>query len=277
MIYDGFIFRDELDLIEMRIKFLWDDVDVFVLVESNKTFKGDLKPYYFEENRSRFKDYDSKIRYIKIDPDLSHLDLSKNDTKYTPTSSAWQVEYMQRNAISNGFFDAKDDDILMVSDVDEFPDMSIIEGVSDGVFNMPVYYYYVNMKAGNGFGESITTTRFCDGQTFKKKYMSLPQNMRFTRRSSDVKVVNGGWHFSFLGGKEMIRKKIKSFSHTEYNSELYYSDDNIEKSLETGKDIFNRGIKYLIVDTKEDLPKKLHRVVSLYPQFIRNLNGISIQ
>jgi beta-1,4-mannosyl-glycoprotein beta-1,4-N-acetylglucosaminyltransferase len=270
MIYDGFIFRDELDLIEMRLKFLWDEVDVFVLVESNKTFKGDPKPYHFEENRERFKEWESKIRYVKIDPDISHLDLSKNDSSYTPTSPAWQVEYMQRNAIAQGFHDAKENDMLMVSDVDEFPDMSLIKEIKDGVFNMPVYYYYVNMKANKGFGETIVTTRFCIGKVFRDKYKSLPQNMRFTRRDRDVKRVNGGWHFSFLGGKEVIRKKIKSFSHTEYNSEKYFSDENIDQSIDTGKDIFNRGIKYLTVNPKEDLPEDLYTVVSSYPKFIKN-------
>jgi beta-1,4-mannosyl-glycoprotein beta-1,4-N-acetylglucosaminyltransferase len=94
--------------------------------------------------------------------------------------------------------------------------------------------------------------------------------MRFTRRDRDVKRVNGGWHFSFLGGKEVIRKKIKSFSHTEYNSEKYFSDENIDQSIDTGKDIFNRGIKYLTVNPKEDLPEDLYTVVSSYPKFIKN-------
>lgn len=268
MIYDGFIFRDEIDLIEMRIKYLYDHVDAFILVESNKTFSNQDKPYYFEENSERFAEWKDKIRYIKICPETSNLDFSKRDESYNPNSAAWQLEYQQRNAISQGLYDLQDDDLVMISDLDEFPDVTELTKKHEDVsFRMPVYYYYVNMKASEGFGESILTTRMCKGKIFKEKYFGSPQNMRNTRHQ--VPTLHSGWHFSFLGGKETIKKKIKSFSHTEYNSERYYSDDNIEESMDKGKDVFDRGIVYQLVDPKLDLPRDLYDVVSQYEDFIK--------
>jgi beta-1,4-mannosyl-glycoprotein beta-1,4-N-acetylglucosaminyltransferase len=268
MIYDGFIFRDEIDLIEMRLEYLNDYVDVFIIVESNKTFSNQDKPYYFEQNLQRFEKWKHKIRYIQMSPDTDGLDFSKKDENFNPNSAAWQIEYQQRNAIALGLHDLNDEDLVIVSDLDEFPDpKELTKGHSDVSFRMPVYYYYVNMKAARGFGESILTTRMCNGKLFKEKYSSSPQEMRNTR--SSVPILNSGWHFSFLGGKETIKKKIKSFSHTEYNSERYYSDENIDKSLDVGKDIFDRGIVYELVDPKQDLPSDLYNVVSRYDGFIK--------
>lgn len=269
MIYDGFIFRDEIDLIEMRLEYLNDYVDVFVIVESNKTFTNQDKPFYFEQNIQRFEKWKHKIRYIQMSPNTDGLDFSKKDEKYNPNSAAWQIEYQQRDAIALGLYDLKDEDLVMVSDLDEFPDpKELTKGHSDVCFNAQLYYYYVNMKATRGaFVETFQSTRMCNGKLFKEKYLSSSQKIRNTR--SSVSILNAGWHFSYLGGKETIKKKIKSFSHTEYNSERYYSDENIDKGLDTGKDLFDRGTVYKLVDPKQDLPSDLYNVVSRYEGFIK--------
>ena len=54
-VYDCFIFYNELDLLEIRLKTLDSVVDHFVLVEATKTHRGKDKPLYFEENKERFK------------------------------------------------------------------------------------------------------------------------------------------------------------------------------------------------------------------------------
>ena len=51
---DAFVFFDELDLLESRLAYLYDFVDLFLIVESNKTFTGKSKDYYYEKNRKVF-------------------------------------------------------------------------------------------------------------------------------------------------------------------------------------------------------------------------------
>ena len=65
-VVDAFIFFNELDLLEMRLEELFDVVDVFVLVEATRTFRGEPKPLHFAENRSRFQPYASKIRHVVV-------------------------------------------------------------------------------------------------------------------------------------------------------------------------------------------------------------------
>ena len=53
-IYDCFNFFNELDLLEIRLNTLYDIVDYFVIIESNLTHSGEVKPFYYEDNKSRF-------------------------------------------------------------------------------------------------------------------------------------------------------------------------------------------------------------------------------
>ena len=111
-IYDCFTFYNELDLLEMRLEMLSPVVDKFVIVECSKTQTGKNKPFYFEENRDRYSLWSDKIIYVKVNDavDISH-DVIED----------WSIENHQRNCIFRGLVDARPDDIIIISDLDEFP------------------------------------------------------------------------------------------------------------------------------------------------------------
>ena len=110
MIIDTFMFYNELDMLEFRLKELNSVVDKFILVESTKTFVGNNKPLYFEENKLLFKKYLHKIH---------HVVLSSN-----PIGNAWARETHQRIATGQAlkYLNLNDDDIIIAGDVDEIPD-----------------------------------------------------------------------------------------------------------------------------------------------------------
>ena len=66
MIYDCFNFFNELDILEIRFYTLYEVVDKFVIVESNKTHSGIPKDFNFENNKDRFKKFLDKVEYIKL-------------------------------------------------------------------------------------------------------------------------------------------------------------------------------------------------------------------
>jgi len=74
-------------MLELRLTELYDYVDHFVLVESDKTFAGDPKPLYFEENKSRYEKFLPKITHIVI------KDIQEK---------GWGFERQQRGAINQG-------------------------------------------------------------------------------------------------------------------------------------------------------------------------------
>src|ERR1043166_412728 len=62
-VFDAVIFSIELDLLEIRLQELWDVVDYFVILESNRTFTGNKKDIVFAKSKDRFSQFDSKIIY----------------------------------------------------------------------------------------------------------------------------------------------------------------------------------------------------------------------
>ena len=120
-IVDGFIFYNELNLLEYRLSILYDLVDVFVLCESTRTFVGKEKPLYFQENKDRYAKYLDKIVHIVVDDLLPNPDFDKQEQ--------WWNEKHQRNALDRGFrsLPLEPDDILLISDVDEIPSPEAIQ------------------------------------------------------------------------------------------------------------------------------------------------------
>ena len=56
-IVDSFIFSNELDMLEYRLELLYDKVDHFILVESNKTHTGEDKALFFTIHKKRFQKF----------------------------------------------------------------------------------------------------------------------------------------------------------------------------------------------------------------------------
>ena len=65
-VYDAIIFSIELDLLEIRLKELYDVVEKFLILESATTFTGKPKALVFHENRERFRFAEDKIQYKRF-------------------------------------------------------------------------------------------------------------------------------------------------------------------------------------------------------------------
>lgn len=242
MIYDCFLFFNELDLLKIRLNELNDSVDKFVLVESSKTFSGKNKPFYFEKNKTKFKKFLPKIIHLKIS-DFSGVKTTKlfieksHFTFVKKNFNTWANEFFQRNYISKGLSDCRDNDIILISDVDEIPNKNVFKRLNNlkGIagFEQDVFYYYLN----NHSDQKIIGTR-----AIRKKFLTSPQEIRMATNYKVIK--NAGWHFSFLGGINQIKKKIKSFSHQEYNQKHFMDSAHLLFNINNGLDIFNRPLSF---------------------------------
>ncbi len=266
MIYDCFTFRDELDILELRLSILDKVVDNFVICEANKTFTNQPKDYIFLKEFERFEKWIPKITYCPIELDDTGLDFTQKDNSYNPTSPSWQFEYQQRSALIYGLENIQPDDIILMGDIDEIPDPSLFKKYDvPVVYAMDFFYYYANNKSIGPRDSIWFGTAQISGDYLKK--ISSFQELRDIK--NNFQKIKSGWHLSYMGGKEMIQNKIKSFSHTEYNKEEYYSDENVNLSLSTGKDIFNReGMNFSIIDINTYYPSDVLELLKLYPNLI---------
>ena len=265
-VFDCFTFFNELDLLEFRLKLLDPFVDHFVIAESNLTHSGKPKPYHFEEAKDRFKNWQQKIIYLPVRQSAEGM-VFEEQKSYNPGSAAWKLENGQRNALLGAATYMKDNDLVLLSDLDEIPGPAAIKKAA--VTNKPVafsllfHYYFLNCQhAGKErwWNGTIAST----GKQFRE---TTPQDLRDKRNELAV-IKKAGWHFSYLGGSEKIKQKIRSFAHTEFNKEEFLNDENIRKAIEEGKDIFNRpGVNYQFVSLYY-YPRYLRKIMRQYPQLL---------
>lgn len=266
-IIDCFTFFNELDLLEFRLKLLDAHVDHFVIAESNLTHSGKPKPFYFEEHKTRFAPWLHKITSIQKNQSALGLDLAKPETSYNPESAAWKLENEHRNALSAAGNLAGDDDMVIISDLDEIPDPFLLKKIDlqkgPVALSMLFHYYFFNCQ-NTGTDRWWNGSIVCSGKQFKQ---ITPQQLR-DNRNVYYCIPKSGWHFSYLGGLEKIKYKVRSFAHTEFNREEFLKDENIIMAMEEGRDIFNRpGMKYTFVPLNY-YPRWLSGLMEQYPAFL---------
>lgn len=117
---DCFMYFDEDLVLDIRLNTLKDKVDKFIIAEATKNHAGEDKKLNFKiENFSKFR---NKIRYIVIDD----LPLSVKSPKKDWHENHARDQF-QRNAIERGYKEFDDEDLIMISDIDEIPNPKKIE------------------------------------------------------------------------------------------------------------------------------------------------------
>lgn len=229
MIYDGFIFYNELELLEIRLNELDHLVDRFILVEADVTFSGRKKPLVFQENKHLFE------RFL---PKIAHVVVSDMPGGNDP----WVKEQFQRNAIARGIpKDAKDTDLLIVADVDEIPKAETVAKAlpisSPKALDMGAYSGYLNVLWG-GWSHAkicpVATLRTSDPQTI--------------RHQGHDHIQDAGWHFSYLGGPERVCEKLTAFAHQEPSVQKYNNLGAMREAFKAGAGVFGGVNTYLELD-----------------------------
>lgn len=265
MVYDSFQFFNELDILKLRMNVLNDVVDYFVISESTVTFSGDPKPLYYNENKEMFKEFEHKIIHNIVDD--------------TPMDcNAFMRDHHQKCAVARGLKDCKPDDIVIFSDVDEIPNpdtlRELLPNVEDGKIYMMaqrLFYCYLDMEEVSGNLLSVTGefddvekkqwlgTKVCRYSVLDNYTTEELRNKE--QKAIGVRVPNGGWHFSYMGGgkkqstADRVKYKIKSAAHQEYNNRHILW--NVKKNIKNMQDIFGRESKLQLVEIDETYPKYL--------------------
>ncbi len=265
----------ELDLLEIRLRYLSPVVDLFVICESDHTHAGNPKPYILQENWERFKPFHDKIIYLQIEQSTEGLTFDKNLTKYTDTDGAWVLEQQQRQALALINDQVDDYDVVLVGDLDEIPMRHRLKNTKEKYILPPrtipmnFYAYYLNNRNVEGPDVIWAGTVISRGIIFKEYG---PQGLRDRRNEFMPSVTQGfqahGNHFSYMGGLEAIKNKIRSFAHTEF-SHVADNDESILRAIEAGEDVLGRpGVKYQL-QHREFFQKDLSDIILDYPHLIK--------
>ena len=250
-IYDCFQYFNEDHIVDLRLNILDKHVDYFVISESTKTHQGKEKKLNF--NIENFSKYKSKIKYIVADY-KKKIDFDNHTGGESP------IEKHQRNQLIEGIKDASQEDLIILSDSDEIPDLTKLKEINKKkkyvAFSQKMFMYKLNLQnlnESNWIGSKITLKKnITTMQELRDlKFKNYPF-WRFDKRN--LQIIKGGWHFSFLQKPEDIITKIKSFSHGEFNENNIIDKKKIERKILENEDIFNRGFKLKKIDIDFEYP-----------------------
>jgi len=277
MIYDCIPFFNELDILNLRLHILDPVVDKFIIEEATVTFSGQPKELCFEKNKAMFQEFLPKIEYIVVD----------NSPLNTTTHLR---DKFQKNALARGLREAEEEDVILLSDVDEIPNPEVVRKIGEDfdperIYHLAqrMFYCYLNMEEMSGnllsiTGEfpGVTRKMWLGTKIFGKK--SIPAKGIIELREASVtdanavRVENGGWHFGYMGSlreadvSRRIGTKVAAAAHQEYNDE-----DTLKEArdrLILGQDIFGRDARFERVEVDESYPEYLRAHIDEYRHLI---------
>ena len=213
-IYDCFTYFDEDLILDLRFNILDKHVDKFIVVESTHDHSGNKKKLNFQIDK--FKKFKSKIYYYVVrDMPKGNLHFKKN------WSSNFVRENYQRNAIQHCLENCNDNDIILISDADEIPNLNILGNIKIkkyALFSQIFFMYKLNLLNNwNWLGSGICYFKYLESPQWlrNKRFLRRGFLRRLFRKTQIIQ--NGGWHFSYLKTPDDIMKKIKSFAHSEHS------------------------------------------------------------
>ena len=257
-IYDCFMYFDEDLILDLRLNILDKYVDYFVIVESVFTHKGDKRNLKF--NINKFKRFEKKIIYLIYDQNPSKIEkINSNDLddeksrKYI--MNALYRENGQRNFINKALNDLNNEDMILVSDVDEIPNL---EGLNFEdkkskiiLFKQDMLYYKFNLKLPN---LAWTGTKACKKKYFKsaqwlrnvkdRKYPFYRVDTYFSKKKyiNCEFVDNGGWHFTNIKTAKQIKQKLESYLHHIEFDKNPLSAEEIDKIIQDKIAIYDLSV-----------------------------------
>ena len=127
-IFDCFMYFDEDLILDVRLNYLNKFVDQFVIVESLYCHNGEKRKPQFDIKK--FKKFESKITYLLVDhQEKDFFSIKDTDTLNEiagkKVMNALKRENYQRNFLINGLIEATDEDWIIISDLDEIPNLEI--------------------------------------------------------------------------------------------------------------------------------------------------------
>jgi len=228
-IYDCFMYYDEDLLLDIRLHTLNDYIKKFIITEATYSHNGSKKDLRFDIKKfSKFKD---KINYIIVDKEPSNINkILNSDTKEKKGEklilNGMARDNFQRENLQRGLINANDDDLILISDLDEIPNLKNLKSSEFQnriiLFEQDMFYYKFNLiyKNFKWFGtKGVKKKRFISPQWLRNVKNKIYQWWRIdtlfsNEKYSNISIVkNGGWHFTCIKSPEELEKKMLNFAH----------------------------------------------------------------
>ena len=254
-IFDCFMYFDEDLILDLRLNYLDQFVDKFVIVESHYNHNGEKRTPLF--NINKFSKFKNKIIYLLINDEVPGImEINKEDSIDEKSGkmvvNALKRENFQRNYIEKGLFEAQNEDWIIISDLDEIPDL---ENNNLKKINSPLVFFE-QLMIYYKFNLHLKNYPWVGSKACKRKDLKSPQWLRnikdrpyqwwrldtFFSNNKYIKIKilkKAGWHFSYIKSPKDIEKKLKSYLHHREYDVNPLGINKIEKLINEKKTIYN--------------------------------------
>ena len=257
-IYDCFMYFDEDMLLDLRLNVLSKYVKKFVITEATYTHNGNKKKLNF--NINNFKKFKDKIEYIVVDSEPSNIKkISENDPEHIRGQklilNGYARDIYQREALQLGLKKLLDDDLIIISDLDEIPNLSNIElkNINNKIiiFKQKMFYYKLNLlyEEFNWFGSKACKKKnFLSPQWLRniksKQYPKWRFDLWFSKRkyNNNFYVEDGGWHFTCIRTAQDLEKKLLNFAHHYEFEESGLKKNDLEKLIHEKRVMYDHNV-----------------------------------
>lgn len=255
MIVETTLFWNEAHYFKERVLNTLTYADFLLISESTDSFSGKVSrplkvPALIESLPEEAR---KKVILVEVDlKPLIHASAEERDAHVRDSG----LKYLEKNLVRHGI---KPSAILVATDFDEFLFRDQIHLVSNWLLRFPwrtyihfrqrLTYYFLNYQVVGRDSDWIRPFACRLSWAIRKK---LSVHKRRNRRSRRITKNYVGWHHSYLGGKEFILEKIKSFAHADDPAFKGQTDEDRVQNFLNRKDLYSRQMEFKRLDDYQD-------------------------
>ena len=228
-VHDAFLLNNEELLLRTRLELLGQVVDHFVIVESETTFTGRPRELLLP-----------RLEDLPVEGErITHVVVHDEETRDERPSLRQAI---QRDAILRGLECARDQDLVLISDLDELPRPEVVERLATSLegpvaLGMRFSFYRVNLVAR----EPWTKAR-----AIRRADLMSPETLRRNKRLPVVE--DAGWHISYLGDESFAAEKLANSKATRFSGPRWSSPIHVRRCIRLGVRIQGE----LVLDVQDD-------------------------
>ena len=222
-IVDCFFFYDEIEILQFRLKELDPYVSYFIVIEGKVDYRNNTKKINFDLENTLFDEYREKIIHLVYDKfDKSSLKQIYETLKYEKKLLSFDESeinkfdildyalYSLREKILS--LDLQFEDLILVSDVDEIPDLSNTETLSHNIKFDSLIFRQTNFVWSTKFIDTHPHLGTCvfdksklitDPKSFLHQYEWKMRKLHFPSI-----ILNNGYHFAHFYDYEKTLNKL---------------------------------------------------------------------
>ena len=252
------MYYDEDLLLDLRLNFLDKFVKKFVISEATYTHNGNKKKLKF--NINDYKKFKDKIIYLVVDKQPENiLELVEGEKKDKRGEklilNGMARDYFQRERLNEGLKETDDEDLILISDLDEIPNLEKLNfsDINNNIllFEQKMFYYKLNLFYANykWIGTKGTKKKnFISPQWLRnikgKKYSKWRLDTFFSKKkySNLLFVKDGGWHFTCLKSPEELERKLLNFAHHYEFQESKLKLNDIKKMVKERRALYDHNV-----------------------------------